>query len=299
MGISERVHGRSPPQLNAIYGYDPGLEIWRPIDGDRWLLEAKGTFYLPCANGRQLNLFVYFGTGGTGTTAAGWTRGGDIPTCSGESYVAATEVYQPGATAGDLAYDGAGETIIGPSLATIWLRLERDGGMLTWSRSFDGLAWDELFAKDHGTALDGLDQRVTIVGHSWFVPAASYVDWDYINVVPTVISVSLDIKPGSFPNSINPRSNGVIPVAILTTSTFDATSVAPSTLRFGASGTEAAAVHAALEDADGDSDLDMILHFRTQDTGILCGATSASLAGQTLDGQPIEGSDSIKTAGCK
>ena len=115
-----------PPQLNSSYGYDPGLEIWRPIDGDRWLLEAKGTFYLPCANGRQLNLFVYFGTGGTGTTAAGWTRGGDIPTCSGESYVAATEVYQPGATAGDLAYDGAGETIIGPSLATIW-HLSREG----------------------------------------------------------------------------------------------------------------------------------------------------------------------------
>ncbi len=30
-------------------------------------------------------------------------------------------------------------------------------------------------------------------------------------------NVSIDIKPGSFPNSISPRSKGVIPVAILTT----------------------------------------------------------------------------------
>ncbi len=111
--------------------------------------------------------------------------------------------------------------------------------------------------------------------------------------------VGIDIKPGSFPNSINPRSQGVIPVAILTTDTFDATTVDPTTVRFGVTGTEAAPVQSALEDVDGDGDTDMILHFNTQDTGIICGTTSAFLTGETLDGQMIEGSDSIKTAGCK
>jgi len=43
----------------------------------------------------------------------------------------------------------------------------------------------------------------------------------------------------------------------------------------------------------------MILHFNTQDTGIVCGDTSASLTGETVSGQEIEGSDSIKTVGCK
>jgi hypothetical protein len=43
----------------------------------------------------------------------------------------------------------------------------------------------------------------------------------------------IDIKPGSFPNSINPRSKGVIPVAILTTDTFDATTVDPLSVTFG------------------------------------------------------------------
>lgn len=112
-------------------------------------------------------------------------------------------------------------------------------------------------------------------------------------------AVAIDIKLGSFPNSINPRSKGNIPVAILTTGTFDATTVDSTTVRFGATGTEAAPLHSALADVDGDGDTDLILHFNTQDTVIQCGDTSASLTGETLDGQMIQGSDSVKTAGCK
>jgi concanavalin A-like lectin/glucanase superfamily protein len=114
-----------------------------------------------------------------------------------------------------------------------------------------------------------------------------------------VTTVAIDIKPSSFPNSINPRSEGVIPVAILTTNTFDAITVDPTTVLFGATGNEAAPVRSALEDVDLDGDTDMILHFNTQDTGIVCGDTSASLAGETFGGQAIKASDSINTVGCK
>ncbi len=114
-----------------------------------------------------------------------------------------------------------------------------------------------------------------------------------------VIEVAIDITPGSFPNSINPHSRGVVPVAILTTGTFDASTVDTNTVRFGRTGTEAAAVHSALEDVDGDGDIDLILQFNTQDTGIVCGDTSASPTGQTFGGQAIEGSDSIRTVPCK
>lgn len=111
--------------------------------------------------------------------------------------------------------------------------------------------------------------------------------------------ISIDIKPGSFSNSINPKSKGTIPVAILSTATFDATAVDPSTVLFGATGTEATPVHSALVDVDGDGDIDMILHFNTQDTNIVCGDILVSLTGKTFSGQKIEGSNSIKTVGCK
>jgi YVTN family beta-propeller protein len=119
-----------------------------------------------------------------------------------------------------------------------------------------------------------------------------------LDVPDPVTQIDIDIKPGSDPNSINPRSRGVIPVAILTGDTFDATTVDPSTVRFGAAGTEAAPAHSALEDVDGDGDVDFVLHFRTQDTGIACEDTSATLTGSTMTGEQIQGADSIRTVGC-
>jgi hypothetical protein len=113
------------------------------------------------------------------------------------------------------------------------------------------------------------------------------------------LNIEVDIKPGNFLNSINPRSNGVIPVAILTTDTFNASIVDPATVRFGANGTEASPAHYAFEDVDGDGDLDLLLHFKTQETGIVCGTISASLTGNTSSAEVIGGADSINTVGCK
>lgn len=120
-----------------------------------------------------------------------------------------------------------------------------------------------------------------------------------IVIASPVLNVPIDIHPGSFPNTINPGSRGRIPVAILTTDTFEATTVDPTTVRFGGNGTEAAPVQSALEDVDGDGDIDRIFHFETQDTGIQCADTFASLTGRSLGGQAIGGSDSLSTVGCK
>jgi hypothetical protein len=113
-------------------------------------------------------------------------------------------------------------------------------------------------------------------------------------VIVKPIPVVIDIKPGSFPNSINLKSKGVIPVAILTTADFDATTVDASTVTFGPGGATMVHRSAHLEDADGDGDIDMVLHFKTQDTGIEAGDTEATLTGQTLDGNNIEGTDTVR-----
>jgi len=106
------------------------------------------------------------------------------------------------------------------------------------------------------------------------------------------ITVEIDIKPCSGLNSINPSSNGVIPVAILTTGDFDAATVDPDTVLFGPG--EAAPVHYVIVGVDNDGDRDMLLHFRTQETGIEAGDTEATLTGKTIDGANIIGTDSVR-----
>jgi hypothetical protein len=90
----------------------------------------------------------------------------------------------------------------------------------------------------------------------------------------------------------------VIPVAILTTDAFDATTVDPLSVRFEPKGATEAHNKGHIEDVNQDGEPDLVLHFRTRATGIKCGDISASLTGETVDGEPIQGSDSIKTVGC-
>lgn len=116
---------------------------------------------------------------------------------------------------------------------------------------------------------------------------------------PCAIDIDIDIKPGSDPNSINLKSNGNISVAILTTEDFDATTVDPLSVQFGPNGAVEAHGRGHIEDVDYDGDLDLVLHFITQETGIACGDTDADLTGETFDGQVIEGFDSVNTVACK
>jgi hypothetical protein len=111
--------------------------------------------------------------------------------------------------------------------------------------------------------------------------------------------VFVDVRPRSDANKINPNSTNNINVAIFSGNGFDATTVDPTTVRFGATGTEAAPIHVGRRDVDGDGDRDVVVRFQIPDTGIRCGDTSAVLTGQILSGASIIGSSPITTVQCK
>lgn len=106
------------------------------------------------------------------------------------------------------------------------------------------------------------------------------------------IGVDIDIKPGSDPNSINLRSKGVIPVALLTTPEFDATTVDPASVMFAG----AMPVKWSTKDVDSDGDLDIVFHFKTRELDLDSSSTEAILTGDTtnLTNPQIIGSDTVR-----
>jgi len=132
------------------------------------------------------------------------------------------------------------------------------------------------------------------------------------------ISVSVDIKPGSCPNPFNPKSRGMLPVAILGTEDFDVSnidpdtillvregvdgSVAPTRVGFEDVGTPIDGEECECHDADGDGLLDLSLKFRTQEivANLNGGAlpddevVSLTVIGSLETGELFAGSDCVR-----
>jgi len=175
---------------------------------------------------------------------------------------------------------GSSETAGGDQLAFIW---HTDFGMQSLGTL--GGANSKAFAINSAGQIVGESETASGELHAtlWTVKLAT--------------AVHTDIKPGNPQNPINPRSRGKLTVAILTDMDFDASLVDASSVRFGPA--EAAAVRYRLKDVDDDGDYDLVLKFNTQQTGIACGDTEATLTAQTFAAEPVTGSDLVRTVGCK
>lgn len=112
-----------------------------------------------------------------------------------------------------------------------------------------------------------------------------------------VLNIGIDIKPGSFPNTINLGSGGTVPVAIFSTTEFDATTVDPTTVTLASApvalkgkGTPMAAA----QDVNGDRLMDLVVHVSTEALQLSDTDTEAVLEGQTFSGTRIRGTDSVR-----
>ena len=112
-----------------------------------------------------------------------------------------------------------------------------------------------------------------------------------------VVRVSIDIKPGSFPNSINLGSKGNVPVAILSTPTFDARTVDPMSVTLGSSPVRLkgkGTPMASFQDVNGDGLLDLVVHVDTESLHLTESDNLAVLTGRTFSGATIRGTDSVR-----
>lgn len=111
------------------------------------------------------------------------------------------------------------------------------------------------------------------------------------------LGIQIDIKPGSYPNSINLGSNGVVAVALLSSISFDATTTDPLSItladaqvRLKGNGTPMA----SSQDVNYDGLQDLVVHVSTSALQLSYSDTAAVLQGYTYGGQLIQGSDTVR-----
>jgi hypothetical protein len=130
--------------------------------------------------------------------------------------------------------------------------------------------------------------------NGWVPSAASSV------TLANLLTVGIDIKPGAYPNTVNLGSNGKVPVAILSSSTFDATTVDPESVTLADAGVikkikgKGTKYMASTEDVNEDGLPDLVVHVETQSFLLTQGDEAATLKGQTFAGVNIEGVDTIR-----
>lgn len=119
-----------------------------------------------------------------------------------------------------------------------------------------------------------------------------------------IFQPAIDIKPGDATNTISLKRDSSIPVAILSSVNFDATTqVNVSSLRFGETGTEASLAlnkkgHplVSLKDVNGDGRLDLVVSFVTSKTGLTVADTQAVLTGNLVTGAEFESVGPVKVS---
>lgn len=145
-----------------------------------------------------------------------------------------------------------------------------------------------LFAADRVRIVDLDDTASDVAG----------IDIVEVVALNSGILVDIDIKPNSESNSINLGSAGVISVAILSSSTFDAMTVDPDSIALaGARVKLVGKSNRQLchnEDVNSDAFLDLVCKVETAQFMIEEGETIAVLEAELLDGTLIRGEDSIR-----
>ncbi len=160
---------------------------------------------------------------------------------------------------------------------------------------------NELIPSDSGWELEwayDINNKGQIVGYGTFGDPSVYRAF----LLSPVTRTTIRIKPSHVFNKINFKRGKKIPVAILSSESFDAPGlVDKSSLTFGAVGDEASLIGCdrKQKDVNGDGLKDLVCKFSVRLAGFQCGDTEGILKAKMIDGTPIEGKDSVIIIPCK
>ena len=206
---------------------------------------------------------------------------------------------------GDFDADGFGDYGVGAARADTG-SLTNNGTVTVFSgatgaviATFEGDQSGAMLGRPVGLGNLNGDGGTEVLVAAIFRDTVDHVNAGTVFVYPgaVIFEVTIDIKPGSFPNSINVGASGTVPIAIFSSALFDAARIDPATVTLAGSmvrlkgkGTP----QASFEDVDGDGLLDMVVHVETSAFDLTEGDTEAELTALLLDGTPIVGWDTVR-----
>lgn len=244
-----------------IYGAMPGDDVI--IDGQ----EDSDVIVVYLGNLASPVVVSDSGTRGSDSLTVNGTTSADAVTVALTQVTRLTDTIRYNATIENLfANAGAGQdeiTITGASSSTVVLNGGEDA---------DTFKVGNLGASSMSLTIDGgtgTGDQVVVQGS--LPPGAT--------IHRAALQVGIDVLRGSSP--FNLASQGMIAVAILSTSSFNAAQVDPSSVLFA----DARAVHYELRDVNFDGRLDLVLNFRIQDTTLM--SVYQQLLADDLDGDGI------------
>ena len=120
--------------------------------------------------------------------------------------------------------------------------------------------------------------------------------------IQLIFQPAIDIEPGDSTNTINLKRDASVPVAILSTANFNATTqVDVNSLRFGKTGSEASLLvdkkgrpQVSFQDVNGDGRLDLVASFVTSATNLQVTDTQAILTGMLVSGPGFQSSGPVQ-----
>jgi len=160
----------------------PGLEISRFICGDRWKLDTKVTYSLvDGADGRSIKLLIFFNPLKNKDTVlnierqkAFYKKGNYHQNCL------AIKLYDKGSVIKENRYCLSSNDTTGVTKYTYFYRISRSDTLIKVEISEDGISYKNVLSGKLRPDLLGIPQQVALTGNSWYTPAGSYADWDYI-----------------------------------------------------------------------------------------------------------------------
>ena len=303
--VAGYTYGAFPGEVNSG---DTDVFVTRfDADGEEKWTQQFGTEHYDFTSGVVTDRDGAYIVGATMGAFQGFTN----LALSSDVFVAKVHEFRPH----NLTIDGPAEAFLGDEVEFTFVATGAtpadQAGDFTYKIDWDG----------NGTIDDEL------VGPSTYVVAHAFPDAGSYSVQATAldqqgvegnmathdilvkIPVQIEIKPGSDDPSVNIGSNGLIAVAMFSTSEFNVETVNLDTVIFAG----ATVANSVYEDFDADGDLDLIMHFYTQETnldeiyqdlllndldldGILDSTQQTALITlrcETNDGSTVEGSDEL------